>query len=330
MSKRGQISTFLIIGIVILAAVGLVLYFRSAEVARTPKEAVAPEAQPVQRFVEECIQSTAVPGIFFLGEQGGYINTPQGSFETDLYSISYGSINNQNSLPSIDTMQNELSNYLSEFLPLCTNGFQDFKKEGTDVQEKAPSVQTRIFQDQVMFIVDYPITILKDGKEAKMQNFVANVPIRLGNDYSIAEKIVNENQGDVNLNKLIFPDVKVSLLPAGAGTLVFGIVDEKSRLNNRTFIFMFASQIQDNQNPEIETIYNPVFKSGESIYLQVNAEDPDGDSITFSTDSIQFAINPSTGEISTTAPAAGDYPVIIKAEDGKGGFDEEPVIFRII
>jgi len=330
MQKRGQISTFLIIGIVILAVVGMVLYFRSAQISQVPKEAVAPEAQPIQTFVSECIQRTAIPGIFFLGEQGGYINTPANSFDTDLYSIAYGSINHQNSLPSLDTMQNELSSYLQQFLPLCTNGFQDFRKQGININESSPTVQTRIFQNEVMFIVDYPITVARDGKETKMQNFVENIPIRLGNDYSIAEKIVNENKGDVVLNKLIFPGVKVNLLPAGAGTLVFGIVDEKSRLSNRTFLFMFASQISDNQNPTIETIYNPVFKSGESISLQANAEDPDGDPITFSTNSTQFGINPDTGEIITTAPIQGSYPVLVMAEDGKGGFDEQKVIFRIV
>jgi len=53
MHKRGQITTFIVIGIMILAIVAVVLYYRQVQIAQLPKEAVAPEVQPIQRFVEE-------------------------------------------------------------------------------------------------------------------------------------------------------------------------------------------------------------------------------------------------------------------------------------
>jgi hypothetical protein len=222
----------------------------------------------------------------------------------------------------------QLSESLKELLPLCTDSFKNFK--GVEVTEGNISIETRIFQDEVLFLVDYPLSILKQEKKYQMQNFVARVPVRLGRDLSIASTIISEQQNGFTLNKLIFPDFKVSLMPVGAGALVFGLMDEKTVLNNRTFLFMFAYELPTNKNPEIETLYNPVFETGKLVYLQINATDQDGDVLTYSTNSTEFPINPNTGAISAIAPAAGDYPVAIRAEDGNGGIDEKAIIFRVV
>ncbi len=81
MNNRGQITIFIIIGIIILASVGLYLAIRS----ETIKEELSPEIEltieevpiefrPVSHFIEGCIQQIAEEGLTKLGERGGFID----------------------------------------------------------------------------------------------------------------------------------------------------------------------------------------------------------------------------------------------------------------
>ena len=85
LTKRGQITIFIIIGILILFAFAFVFYLTSQAavkkeiLARPVIEEVPTEINPVVLFVEECIQQTAATGLKKLGESGGYIY-PVGSY----------------------------------------------------------------------------------------------------------------------------------------------------------------------------------------------------------------------------------------------------------
>lgn len=75
--KRGQVTIFMIIGIILLFSTALIFYIRAkvteAEIAPVI-EPVPEDIQPIRSYVEDCIYSTAVKGLEILGEQGGYIN----------------------------------------------------------------------------------------------------------------------------------------------------------------------------------------------------------------------------------------------------------------
>lgn len=75
LSMRGQVTIFIIVGIFLLAIVGLVLYVSqdsaSREVVRT--DAVPESFSPIQNFVHSCMQSVGRDAIEILGERGGYL-----------------------------------------------------------------------------------------------------------------------------------------------------------------------------------------------------------------------------------------------------------------
>lgn len=331
MRKKGQITTFIFIGIIILTIISVVLYFRQDQVEKLPTETGSREAPPIQIFVEECIQKTAVSGIFFLGQQGGYLIAPENAFITDFYQIGYGFKDNQQTLPSLNEMQDELSRYLSVTLPICTNNFKSFADMGMKVDEGNISVDTKIFTNEISFEVDYPIKITEDSKESSMHNFIAKVPVRLGYDYNMAQQIIEKsiNEG-IAVTRTLTPGANLNILPAAKDTVVFSIVDQKSIIYNRTFVFMFAYQLDDNLNPVFDEAYNPLFETGTDVGFNISASDPDGDSITYSSNSSLFNPNPETGEVITLAPAPGEYPVVFFARDLNGGIAEQEVIFNIV
>src|SRR3989344_458970 len=79
MLKRGQITIFLVIGIVILLLAALFFYI-FGQIKEAPLEVEAKEAQKIpgvrgtlQSYVENCIQETLDPAIYLLAIQGGVI-----------------------------------------------------------------------------------------------------------------------------------------------------------------------------------------------------------------------------------------------------------------
>ncbi len=334
MGKRGQITTFVVIGLVLIAVIGVFIYTRQMQVQQATttagREVVSADVRPLQIFVEQCIQKTAVPGIYLLGEQGGYINPPANSYDSDIFTIGYGFSGNSTTLPTIEAMQAEISDYLKEFIPLCTAGFEDFKKEGTEISEGNITVNATIFQDKVQFAVNYPIEVRSLGKSSSLKSFYSTVPIKLGYYHDVASQIIDNSRGGITITDLFFPSLNVNLLPVSGDTLIFALVDNSTVIDNRTYMFLFAYELSTNSAPVMEDMESLAFVSGSSVYAKAVATDPDGDNITFSTDSPEFPINPDTGEISTTAPAPGEYRVTVTADDGKGGKAEQVVVFNVV
>lgn len=83
MAKKGQLTIFIIIGILLLVAVGIVLYVQRAQII-SPIEAGVPQVtkvpatvQPLQDFIQDCLKITARQGLDILGGRGGYIDPKQ-------------------------------------------------------------------------------------------------------------------------------------------------------------------------------------------------------------------------------------------------------------
>jgi len=76
LKKRGQISVFIIIGIIILLVFGLTFYIKS-RASRTEEiepivENIPTQLYPIKTFIEQCIDKTATDAVVLIGESGGY------------------------------------------------------------------------------------------------------------------------------------------------------------------------------------------------------------------------------------------------------------------
>ena len=87
LKKRGQITIFIIIGIVLLLTVALFLFLRSAIVERAPArvavEEIPTELDPVRAYVQDCLKDTLLDGFNILGARGGYIDPAQHGISTN-------------------------------------------------------------------------------------------------------------------------------------------------------------------------------------------------------------------------------------------------------
>ena len=87
MDKKSQLTLFIIIGIILVFTVAIVVYLQQQiELAGFEEDkisAISTEYQPVKIFVDKCLEEVAIPGVYYMGTQGGYIAPPLNSLFTE-------------------------------------------------------------------------------------------------------------------------------------------------------------------------------------------------------------------------------------------------------
>jgi hypothetical protein len=334
MDKKAQLTLFIIIGIILVFSVAIVIYLQqqieTAGFEETALSALEEEARPIKLFVDKCLSDVATQGLYFMGTQGGYIAPPLESLSTETSTIPYYYQTGSNEMPSLTTLEDQIADYVEGALPICVNDFEAFPQEITTEEIR---VTTRINEQNVLVKAFYPITVkLQTGKEERIENFVVQIPIRLGHIYDVAQSIVEESvktEGQLNLNTLVGFDVKVDVLPYDASATIFAITDSRSKVENIQYQLFFANNFGSNTGPELDFIPDFALDTNKQFEYTVTAHDQDGDQVTFTDDSQLFDINTQTGVISFTPRVIGAVDAMITASDGKGKTDSTTIRFDI-
>jgi hypothetical protein len=86
LKKRGQITIFIIIGIILLLFAALFLFIRSIRVEKVPVapavEEVPTALDPVRAYVQDCLKDIVVSGLKRLGARSGYIEPAEYGIKT--------------------------------------------------------------------------------------------------------------------------------------------------------------------------------------------------------------------------------------------------------
>ena len=198
MEKKGQITVFVIIGIVIVTLIVLLYAFRSKISVPFLQVNLQDEMQQVRGEIQDCLENSAAGPVERIGLQGGYLSTPPGSYRLfNDTTISYLCFNQAgkptctNRLLTIDSMEEQLSNAIEEALPEC---LEVDVSGGVELQlPDNYKVQTDIQASKVVVTLDYPITLIsnRDGDELTETEFSATVQAPLGDLYEVAMDIVD-------------------------------------------------------------------------------------------------------------------------------------------
>jgi len=210
-NKRAQVTIFIILAILIIS--GVVAYFvlRKGINSGIPKN-----MQPVYDYYSSCLELTAKQGISLLGEQAGYIQTPEFipgsqympfSSQLDFFGQPvpywmYVSGNNllKEQVPSKTGMEKELEDYIGARLNYCD--FSDFELQGYDVYvEPEGSVDVKINNLDVEVNVNNDLVIAFDEESAIVKNHEFSIKSKLGKFYGLALDIYNFEKKNMFLEK---------------------------------------------------------------------------------------------------------------------------------
>ncbi len=207
MNKQGQLTIFIILGIVLLISVGLVMYLTTKKVVKPiEEEVIVPEdVRPVYEFVQGCAKDISHQGIGLLGLQGGFIDLPGIIERTPTAYISIDTMNEfkvplwyyegEDRTPSIGFMEREIARYVNERLKECVGDFQPFKDRFAVVEEGNVMTRTIIADDQVLVRIAWPLALTAQERTTRIKDFVVHMPVRLKQMWALANAtLASENK----------------------------------------------------------------------------------------------------------------------------------------
>lgn len=226
--KKGQVSLFIIIGIILLITVTLVIYFTQIQEERPlEKEAIEAglptvEADPVSSFVTSCLKITTINGLNEIGDKGGYIETnllalPFNPTEGDAVALGKGYLDMKipywwhmtspntctadcsfrSERPDLYSgsrinIEDQLKSYIEENINDCLSDFSSLAQLGYIVEQKSrPLVDVKIREKDVYSDMEWELEIQKDNAKYKVKDYATLIDLNMKEIYTLATELTN-------------------------------------------------------------------------------------------------------------------------------------------
>lgn len=202
MEKRGQITAFVILGVVIVAVVLLLLYTQTNLFLFQPStDDLNDVMSDIRKDMISCIGKVSDDPIKRIALQGGYLSTPGDTYRFyDDTTISYLCYNMENDARCRNRMlrkagmEEQLNGAIDFALSTCVD-IQKFKKFGNFeiITPSSWQLDTTINEESVLVTVDYPITLKSEKSELSLstQKFTKIFNYPLGALYKISQDIID-------------------------------------------------------------------------------------------------------------------------------------------
>jgi len=249
--KKSQVSVFVIIGVFIL--LGVVLYFIvSSDFLNSDN--VDTEVRPVYNFIQDCILEAGENAIYQIGSTGGYVVAKEPYLKLDSEDafsrkVSYYLEGDENLMPSLEVIEDEIDLYVDSMIYFCIADFRDFSE--FEVSEGEVKTESVIEEDKVVLNVNYPVSLGKGDDSYSFEEFSVEVPIRLGRVYNVANEVLEKNSGKGICLSCLYDigkenNVGVHMIEGSEG-IVFVINDKFSKINGNNYEFYFAKSGGENE-----------------------------------------------------------------------------------
>jgi hypothetical protein len=209
MLKRGQLTIFIIIAVIIMGTI--ILFFVTRELIT--KEVIPVSIMPVETSFLFCLEEDLMAGIDLLEIQAGYIDLPDfepGSIYTPFSSQLnflgnpipywyYVSGNNipKEQVPSKDFMERQLEEFVEREITKCR--FSNYYDEGFDINKGEPKARVVIGDDKVDISLEMGLSISFGNDSVVISDHEITVNSRLGLLYDAAKKVYDYEQSTLFL-----------------------------------------------------------------------------------------------------------------------------------
>lgn len=223
--KKAQVTIFIIIGIILLLAISVAVYFYS-KTAKQPFDETLPQVSEPQDFdpqfvVESCLAKSGRQAVYTSAKQGGYLN-PKGDYRynepgdmqpihyyTEDSVVPYVVDGNKVSMRSFNDSLNLLSNYVAVEVNDCIQFTNNIKvyKPNIDWQEISFDWDNALVDysnmnvkieflptiDKEHLILDavYPVKVESKDYFKEVSTFAIDFPLRYEMLYNISEKLAH-------------------------------------------------------------------------------------------------------------------------------------------
>ena len=243
--KRGQLSFFVLAGIVIIIALSILFYFSTLNVNKPEIDTIVLsfDIKEIEDRIDSCLKEMMPKIADLMASNGGFIDLKNAPFKMEFSfikdewrkTVAYGLFEDKIVLIGNDGLEYQIENYLEENIPLCAR----VNNLGVDYEGKI-NVVAKVMPDNINVNVVYPLIFKKGDLTWKTRDkYMLNLKSKLGLMRDLSQEIVeqqNRNNGFISFSDLDAKGIKISMNPVDKDTTVFLLNDESSSLS-----FMFGS-----------------------------------------------------------------------------------------
>lgn len=205
-SKKGQVTIFVVLGIVLLAAFLLIFFLRGQLFGVE----VDVDATGGDKFVRTCFANVGQDAVSKISLNGGFLYNYDTILEVNDYTIAYHLFNGADTSPSRDFMESELTNFVLEELSTCI-----------ERNASSASVETIIDSEEVRFIANF-----------EEEDYFIRVKYPLGFLFEQSESLVNDLiQVRTLTSGFVDFDIHLKVLPYNAESNIYTLEFEDAEFN---------------------------------------------------------------------------------------------------
>lgn len=219
MNKKGQVTIFIIVAIIIVALFAGYFIFRDKiSVSKVPAS-----MQPIYTTFLSCLEEDALVGADILMSQAGYIELPEfesGSaympFSSQLsflgnpipywYYVSGNNIEKEQ-VPSKKDMEKELEGFIETKISECA--FDAYYDQGFEIYLDEPNAKVEIQGKQIEIKLDMDLTMNKEEETVLVKDHKVVASSRLGKLYDSALKVYEEEQDELFLEEYAIDNLRL-------------------------------------------------------------------------------------------------------------------------
>lgn len=232
MDKRGQLTIFIVLGLIIIS--GIVLFFVLKEV----ESDIPKEVKEIEIFVENCLEDTGKISVKQVSAKGGYfvLTDEQIVISNSVYYF----YENKLLTPTKEKVEQSLSSNIYENLDYCVRNFIDFPDY--NVSHELSDVSVEIKENGFSVFAEYNLIISYEGFSYEIKNFEAFVSSGIENLCETSKEIselYSETPGEICLSCLypLLEEKKINLETVEYGNSIIFKLREKEQLNEEEYIF---------------------------------------------------------------------------------------------
>lgn len=236
--KKGQVTIFIILGLLIVSVVVGAYYVKDyiikSKWERLKEYPVPEQAQGIKDYVDACVREVGGKAVELAGLQAGFVNVKEDAIpigELNLFSnglyvfpksklkVPYWYYEKTNGIqveqiPSLVEITEGVKNYMDNNLLTCLGNFEDFK----DYTIRTGNIDSEvdIKEGEVLFSVNMPVYMKIKDFEFNFQGFYEKTDAPLKDLYETAKNIYDKEKADSFLEEkvidfmVIYPEIPFS------------------------------------------------------------------------------------------------------------------------
>ena len=338
--KRGQVTIFIVIGIIILAVFGLLMFFLNDNSGADENVQDNDDITLISSFIENCMVISLEESISDAAFQGGYHDVPGDPIGLRWFNeipFYYDYEGNDLSI-TLDGLEREVGLFLADEIEYCVDDFSVIKEIGYNVSYyDIDSVDVVILDGIVKAEVHFPVKAYKQDEVYEMDDFSVEVDSEIYNIHKAAIELlgyIKEDMEMIPLTRMIYLGKKTDLIidvdDEMYGIVIYSIFDNYNI--SKEVMFNFAVLY----NTSNQSVYEPLIGDVPSLeaeagYLFDYQIEKDKDGVVFEDYTDLFDISKDgLIQFMPLAEDVGRHHIMIKATDTEGNEEKKYITLDIV